>query len=180
MPASNILLKQDGSSDLSRSLSRKIEYGKVRRSKRGRVPIARVFVTDEFRGLPNWDDLFVDFFNLKVCGLHPENWGRDSALYQQPFGHVQLTNSKVVLQRWSSISEPFKRTIKRTETANDFWLLYATDAVENRFLLLDLFGPNAHVDPHFQAYIRALDDQIVSPWLLGRVDFYEPPENLDA
>lgn len=129
--------------------------------------------------LPNWHDLYVDFYNLKVCRQHPKYWGRDSALYQQPFGHVQLTNSHVVIARWSTISEPFRRTVKSSETDHDFWLLYATDDVENRFLLLDVFGPNAHVDPEFQAYIRALDDQIVSPWIVGREHFFEPPEDYE-
>lgn len=135
-------------------------------------------MTDEFTDLPNWHDLYVDFYNLKVCDEHPAEWGRDATLWQKPFGHVQLTNSRIVLARWSTISDPFYRTMKRSEAEHDFWLLYATDDVENRFLLIDLFGPRAHVDPAFQAYIRELDHQIVGPWIAGR-DYFEPPEGYE-
>lgn len=58
---------------------------------------ARIFVTPGFMELPTWYELFVDFYNFKVCGEHPAYWGRDATLYQEPLGKVQLSDSL-----WSS------------------------------------------------------------------------------
>lgn len=143
------------------------------------MPVARVFVTDEFMTLPTWHDLYIDFYNFKVCGEHPAYWGRDAALYQKSLGHVQLTDSRSVLARWSGIAEPFYRTIKVAEAAHDRWLLYAYDAVEERYLLIDVFGPNAHQSPRLPAYIRTLLDEIVMPWVEGRIRVFEPPEDYE-
>lgn len=143
------------------------------------MQVARIFVTDEFMSLRNWHDLYVDFYNLKVCGEHPPYWGRDAAMWQKPFGKVQLTDSHLVEVRWSQISDPFKRTIKETESDHDSWLLYAFDTVDNRYLLLTVFGPNAHVSDEFQAFVRELDAKIVKPWIVGRGEHFEPPEDYE-
>lgn len=143
------------------------------------MAVARVFVTNEFMTLPDWHDLYVDFYNFKVCGDHPPHWGRDAALYQKPLGHVQLTDSHSVTARWSKIADPFYRTIKFTEAAHDQWLLYAYDAVDNRYLLLDVFGPDAHNSPSLKPYIRTLLDEVVAPWIAGRLDVFEPPEDYE-
>ncbi|WP_061291521.1 hypothetical protein [Azotobacter vinelandii] len=129
--------------------------------------------------LPNWHDLYVDFYNFKVCGDHPEYWGRDAPLWQKPLGHVQLTDSSIVLARWSLISDPFYRTVKESEADHDRWLLYAHDDVENRFLMLSVFGPNAHKHPEFQSYVRTLQKDIVNPWLCGQLHGFEPPEDYE-
>lgn len=143
------------------------------------MSIARVFVTDSFMNLPAWHDLYVDFYNLKVCDIHPSHWGRDASLWQVPFGHVQLTDSRVVLLRWSKIGDPFKRTVKDSESEHDLWLLYAQDLPENRYLMLSVFGPHAHKDSRFQSYIRTLKVDIVDPWLDGRLYCFEPPEDYE-
>lgn len=139
----------------------------------------RIFVTPDFAELPSWFDLFIDFYNFKVCGEHPIYWGRDANLHQRPLGHIQLTNSPLILARWSSISDPFYRTVKATEADYDQWLLYAYDAVESRYLMLDVFGPKAHAHPAFGAYVRHLQETIVQPWLVGRVEAFEPPEDYE-
>lgn len=126
--------------------------------------------------LPDWHDLYVDFYNLKVCCIHPPEWGRDADLWQRPFGHIQLTNSPLILARWSTISDPFYRKVKQTEADFDFWLLYAADDLNSHYLMLDVFGPNAHRAPEFQSYLRTLDHEIVTPWLAGR-SYFEPPED---
>jgi mRNA interferase YafO len=141
---------------------------------------ARILVTPEFRELPAWYELFVDFYNFKVCGDHPVYWGRDATLYQKPLGKVQLTDSPSILQRWLGISDPFYRTVKVSEGDHDQWLLYAFDRFTNRYLMLDVFGPNAHEHPQFKAYIRQLQDEIVQPWLVGRYDeAFEPPDDYE-
>jgi mRNA interferase YafO len=96
-----------------------------------------------------------------------------------PFGHVQLTDSRVVLLRWSKIGDPFKRTVKDSESEHDLWLLYAQDLPENRYLMLSVFGPHAHKDSRFQSYIRTLKVDIVDPWLDGRLHCFEPPEDYE-
>jgi hypothetical protein len=141
---------------------------------------ARILVTPEFMELPTWYELFVDFYNFKVCGDHPAYWGRDATLYQKPLGKVQLTDSPAVLQRWEKISDPFYRKVKISEGEHDLWLLYAYDAITNCFLMLDVFGPNAHEHPKFQAYVRELQDKIVQPWIKGRYNAaFEPPEDYE-
>lgn len=129
--------------------------------------------------LPTWHDLYIDFYNFKVCGDHPAYWGRDAILWQKPFAKVQVTDSPLVLARWSAIANPFHRTIKESEAAHDNWLLYAHDDVENRYLLLSLFGPNAHKDSRFAAYVADLRMDTVEPWLCGEIDCFEPPEDYD-
>lgn len=49
---------------------------------------ARILVTPEFMELPTWYELFVDFYNFKVCDDLPAYWGRDPTLYQKPLGKV--------------------------------------------------------------------------------------------
>lgn len=91
----------------------------------------RIFVTPDFVELPSWFDLYIDFYNFKVCGEHPIYWGRDATLRQRPLGHIQLTNSPLILARWSSISDPFYRTVKATEADYDQWLLPASAEPEH-------------------------------------------------
>ncbi|NBA94885.1 hypothetical protein [Pseudomonas sp. R5(2019)] len=129
--------------------------------------------------LPTWHDLYIDFYNFKVCGDHPVYWGRDATLWQRPFGKVQLTDSPVILARWSEIADPFYRTVKEWEAAHDSWLLYVYDNVENRYLLLSVFGPNAHKHPKFQAYVLDLRVETVDPWLRGEIECFEPPEDYE-
>jgi len=46
--------------------------------------------------------------------------------------------------------------------------------------MLDVFGPNAHEHPKFQAYVRELQDKIVQPWIKGRYNAaFEPPEDYE-
>lgn len=130
--------------------------------------------------LPTWYELYVDFYNFKVCGDHPEYWGRDATIHQKPLAKVQLTDCTLILERWRHISDPFQRTVKATEGDHDQWLLYAHDAVDKRYLMLDVFGPRAHGHPEFAAYVRELQDEIVQPWLVGRyTDAFEPPEDYE-
>ncbi|WP_259640749.1 hypothetical protein [Pseudomonas viridiflava] len=78
--------------------------------------------------------------------------------------------------RPGSASNPVREYAVQVRNA----LLYAYDAITNCFLMLDVFGPNAHEHPKFQAYVRELQDKIVQPWIKGRYNAdFEPPEDYE-
>jgi len=136
----------------------------------------RVFVTQEFMRLPNWHDLYVDFYNFKICEQpYPIVWGRDSSLYQTPLWHIQLTDLQATLDRWAKIEDPFKRTIKESEAAHDSWLIYAKDPHAPRYLLIRIFGPNAHSREDQKRFLTVLKVEVADKWING-TEYYEPPE----
>jgi len=129
--------------------------------------------------IEGWYDLYVDFYNFKVCGEpYPADWGRDSSLYQKPLWHIQLTDSLEVLARWEKIGNSFNRTVKESEADYDRWFLYAKDPNEERYLLLAVFGPNAHKHPELRNYLSTLKTDVVEKWLEGR-QYFEPPEDYE-
>lgn len=138
---------------------------------------SRIEVTQYFmENVPNWGIVYNDFYNYILCKIQPPHFGRPGYIRPRPLFHIQIATTPQTIKRWANIADPHKRVVLRSECANDFWLLYAYDNAEDRFLLLSVFGPNAHNADHRDSYLRTLKTDIVDPWLTGKLHCYEPPD----
>jgi mRNA interferase YafO len=128
--------------------------------------------------VPDWGVIYTAFYNYKLCGILPDNFGRDAYIHPRPLYHLQVTTNPIIIARWSKTDVIFKRTVlKDVEAEHDHWLLYAHDVPGNRYLLLAIFGPNAHQDKDRDNYLRTLKVEVVDPWMTGTLTCYEPPED---
>ena len=139
----------------------------------------RVEVTELFReGVSDWGVIYTAFYNYKLCGILPNEFGRDGYIHPLPMHHIQFTVDPTITARWANISDPFYRTVRRgVEADRDHWLVYAFDEPGCRYLLVDIYGPDAHRRPERDPYLRDLKVKIVDPWLKGILTCYEPPED---
>lgn len=137
----------------------------------------RIEVTELFKeGVANWLEVYDAFFNWKLCNILPPEFGRDGYIHPLPLHHIQFTTDPSIIGRWSKIPDHFSRTVRTgVEADRDHWLLYAHDEPGNRYLLLAIYGPNAHQEPGRDPFLRNLKTEIVDPWLEGRLECDEPP-----
>lgn len=127
-----------------------------------------VHVSELFKLIPNWLDWAVEFEDYKVRSVLPDRFGRDER-YRQEIWHMHLAHTLAIKMRWRRISIQFYRTTPTSQPQFDYWLIYAYDDFNDRYLMLTVIGPKAHTDPRFKAFIGRMQVDIVDPWLAGRV-----------
>lgn len=124
--------------------------------------------------LPEWEKHLNTFEDYKVNGNLPDIYGRDASLLSHPHvHHIHLAHTQELADEWArrhpTISQIFYRTTRVGEPENDYWLIYAYDDVDDRYLLLTIIGPDAHNQPQWRSFLAGLHQQIVAPWINGRL-----------
>jgi len=59
------------------------------------VKVAELFK----RGFDEWHDIFVDFWNYKLCGEQPDHFGRDAPLDLPQCHHIHLATTDQIMQQ---------------------------------------------------------------------------------
>lgn len=136
-----------------------------------------IYVSDLFKEkVPNWLAFYDDFHDYVFFDDLPPYFGRDEA-YQDELWHLHLAADDDIIRRWSFKRRQYDRTTPVAETeeekALDKWLLYAWDKFEDRYLLLTILDPDAHNGDRWGSYIRQLKDEIINPWIVGKIK-YDP------
>ena len=62
-----------------------------------------------------------------------------------------------------------EKPVRLNDTDNDIWLIYAHDEYRDEYLLLTIVGPDAHNRKEWGSYLRTIHNQIVEPWLVGKL-----------
>lgn len=85
--------------------------------------------------------------------------------------HIHLAQTQELANLWAKrhprIDQVYYRTIRMDDPDNDYWLIYAFDDLDDKYLLLTIVGPDAH---NKRSYLLALYIQFVEPWIEGRLD----------
>lgn len=76
-------------------------------------------------------------------------------------------------KRKSAIHQLYYRTTKINDPDNDYWLLYAYDDIDEKYLLLTILGPDAHNNDKWRSYLQNLYLHFVEPWILGKLECCE-------
>lgn len=90
--------------------------------------------------------------------------------------HIHMAVSQEVLDIWKRKN---KKSDQKTLTGRpelDYWFIYAYDNENKDFLILDIFGPNAHNDHNRRnTLFSTLHHDIVTPWINGKITYQEEP-----
>lgn len=140
--------------------------------------MSAVKVCELFKKSKGWYGFFVEFHNYKLCGEQPAIFGRDAPLDLQDMHHIHLAGTSAIQALWASRLNPYHRTVPLSEPEHDYWLIYAHDDVRDEYLLLTITGPHAHSRAKWGAYLRTLANEIVEPWISGRVTYSDPDDDL--
>ncbi|SER25048.1 Toxin YafO, type II toxin-antitoxin system [Azotobacter beijerinckii] len=135
-----------------------------------------VKVSDLFKESEGWYRYYADFYNNKLFGDLPDDFGRDEGLDLDYLHHIHLAMTAKLVARWKIKRRQFDRTTDPKDPANDYWLVYAYDDLRDEYLLLTILGPNAHSRPEWGAFLRTVAHDIVEPWIQGRVVYTDPDE----
>lgn len=130
-----------------------------------------VKVSDLFKNIQNWQNFYAHFYNYKVCGDLANIFGRDERLDLREMHHIHLANTLEMQNRWARTQRQFYRTTRLNDPENDFWLIYAYDEFKDEYLLLTILGPDAHNRDDWGAFLRSIHNQIVEPWVLGKMTY---------
>lgn len=139
--------------------------------------MSAVKVSDLFKQSDNWYNFFVEFHNYKLCGDQPDIFGRDERLDLDNMWHIHLAGTERMQAIWRKQPEPFYRTTKIDDPDNDFWLLYAYEPFRDEYLLLTILGPDAHNRKEWSGYLGKIHQEIVRPWVEGRIVYTDPDED---
>ena len=132
-----------------------------------------VKVSELFKELSDWYDLYALFHDYKLFGDLPDIFGRDEGLDLKDIHHIHLARTAKLQAVWSQQPNKFRRVIPRSEPENDYWLIYAYDDLQDEYLLLTIIGPEAHRREEWAAFLRTILVEIVEPWIVGRVSYPE-------
>ncbi|MBS99968.1 MAG: hypothetical protein CMI01_15005 [Oceanospirillaceae bacterium] len=139
--------------------------------------MAAVQTASLFRALPGWENHKTTFEDYKLRGVLPDFYGRDAALSLPDIHHIHLAQTTELAQHWARRYPTHERQHLRTtrigDPDNDFWLVYAYDDLDDRYLLLSIVGPDAHNDAHWRSFLSDLLIYYVDPWIKGRLDCAE-------
>lgn len=138
--------------------------------------MSSVKVSDLFKESDGWYNFYAHFYNYKLCGELPDIFGRDEELDLDDMHHIHLAATKSVQARWRAAKMQYRRTTDHEHPEEDYWLIYAYEPLRDEYLLLTIIGPNAHSRDEWNSYLRDLAQDIVEPWILGRI-IYEDPDD---
>ena len=128
-----------------------------------------VKVSTLFKTLDDWENYAAHFYNYKVCGDLPGIFGRDERLDLASIWHIHLANTLDIQHLWAKQKSQYYRTTRLNDPDNDIWLIYAHDEFRDEYLLLTIVGPDAHNRKEWGSYLRTIHNQIVEPWLVGKL-----------
>lgn len=94
---------------------------------------------------------------------------RDEKLDLASIWHIHLTNTLDIQHLWARQKSQYYRTTRLNDPDNDIWLIYAHDEYRDEYLLLTIVGPDAHNRKEWGSYLRTIHNQIVEPWLVGKL-----------
>ncbi|TPE48466.1 hypothetical protein FJM67_13405 [Maribrevibacterium harenarium] len=127
-----------------------------------------------FRLDPKWELHKNTFEAYKLNGEQPDFYGRDASLSYPHVHHIHLAQTQALVKQWAKrhprIDQVYYRTTKVGDPDNDYWLLYAYDDLEDKYLLLTILGPDAHNSKQWRSFLRGLYTQFVEPWINGQLD----------
>ncbi|RBO82665.1 type II toxin-antitoxin system YafO family toxin [Marinomonas aquiplantarum] len=136
------------------------------------MPIVQT--TSLFRLADNWELHKNSFESYKLYGRLPDYFGRDAELSHPTVYHIHLAVTEKLAKEWSKryprIDQVRYRTTKAGDPENDYWLIYAYDDLDDKYLLLTIIGPDAHNDAEWRASLTTLYIQFVEPWINGKLD----------
>ncbi|WP_235199984.1 MULTISPECIES: type II toxin-antitoxin system YafO family toxin [Pseudomonas putida group] len=138
--------------------------------------MSSVKVSDLFKKSENWYNFYAHFYNYKLCGDLPDIFGRDAELDLDDMHHIHLAANEAVQARWRAARIQHRRTTDRDHPEEDYWLIYAFEPLRDEYLLVTIIGPDAHLRQEWGSYLRDLSEQIVEPWVLGRIVYTDPDE----
>lgn len=130
-----------------------------------------VKISPVFQQINHWENFAAHFYNYKVCGELPSIFGRDERLDLSDMHHIHLAGTARTQARWAKIKRQYYRTTTLNDSDNDFWLVYAYDDYCDSYLLLTIMGPDAHSRAEWGAFLRTVHNDLVTPWILGRMSF---------
>ncbi|NWA82071.1 type II toxin-antitoxin system YafO family toxin [Pseudomonas poae] len=130
-----------------------------------------VKISPVFQQINHWENFAAHFYNYKVCGELPSIFGRDERLDLSDMHHIHLAGTARTQARWAKIKRQYYRTTTLNDPDNDFWLVYAYDDYCDSYLLLTIMGPDAHSRAEWGAFLRTVHNDLVTPWILGRISF---------
>ena len=127
-----------------------------------------------FRMAPDWERHKNTFESYKLNGEQPDFYGRDASLSHPHVHHIHLAQTQELANLWAKrhprIDQVYYRTTRMGDPDNDYWLIYAFDDFEEKYLLLTILGPDAHNNAQWRAYLTSLYTQFVEPWINGKLD----------
>ncbi|MGE4698762.1 type II toxin-antitoxin system YafO family toxin [Yersinia enterocolitica] len=135
--------------------------------------MAAVFVSDTFKQITDWYDIYCEFYNYKMCGDSTPTFGRDALLDTPCLSHIHLAQNIDVKALWKKKDQYYKTTLY-FQSELDYWLIYAKDDFTGDYLLLTIIGPDAHDRSKWTPIYNSLFNDIVIPWINGTVKYTEP------
>lgn len=132
-----------------------------------------------FRALPEWESHLLTFQDYKINNVLPDIYGRDANLSLPDVLHIHLAQDQETVERWKHpriICTPYKRTHRIDCPDKDYWLLYAHDRLESKYLLLTIMGPDAHNSPKWRSFLTTVYTDYVTPWINGSLACAKPEE----
>jgi len=130
--------------------------------------VSEIQTAEIFRIDPNWEKHKNTFEDYKVNHVQPDFYGRDARLDHPHVHHIHLAHTDELESKWAKIriDKVYYRTAELNKPEDDFWLIYAYDEIDDKYLLLTILGPDAH---NKRPYLRALYMNFVVPWIEGRL-----------
>ncbi len=130
-----------------------------------------------FRLLDAWESHKRSFEDYKLNGILPDYFGRDASLSLPDVHHIHLAHTDELANEWVEryplISQIYYRTTRVNDPGNDYWLIYAYDDLDDKYLLLTIIGPDAHSDPFWRTHLSSLLIDYVEPWIFGKLEDVE-------
>jgi mRNA interferase YafO len=138
--------------------------------------LSSVKVSDLFKKSQGWYSFFIEFHDYKLCGDLPDIFGRDEELDLDDLYHIHLAGNLQIQAQWRARRLQFDRKTPTNAPDLDYWLIYAYEPLRDEYLLLTILGPDAHNRRAWGSYLRTIHQEIVTPWVLGRIDYSDPDE----
>lgn len=155
------------------------KYGKFPKHKSELQEFLRQVIVNTcslFRQIDSWKKHKITFSDYKAGKYVPDYYGRDASLSHPHVHHIHLAMTKSLEKAWkrkSAIHQLYYRTTKINDPDNDYWLLYAYDDIDEKYLLLTILGPDAHNNDKWRSYLQNLYLHFVEPWILGKLECCE-------
>lgn len=138
--------------------------------------MSSVKVSDLFKKSAGWYDFFIAFHDYKLCGDLPDIFGRDAELDLNDMFHIHLAGTPSIEAKWRAKRLQHHRTTPTDTPELDYWLIYAFDPLSEDYLLLTIMGPDAHSRLAWNSYLRDIQHEIVTPWIQGQIEYFDPDD----
>lgn len=127
-----------------------------------------------FRLDPKWELHKNTFESYKLNGDQPGFYGRDASLSHPHVHHIHLAQTQELANLWAKkhprIDQVYYRTTLMGDAEHDYWLVYAYDDLDEKYLLLMIVGPDAHNNKKWRSFLTSLYTDFVEPWINGKLD----------